>query len=126
MSSDLYGTCRHCLYRTLSHVVQCGCNCNPFGNVATVTSQLLLHHARCCIGHKWPIDQMCSKYKKDCFSHDLQKISELQNFGKLPKIFFVQICFFHRIFLTKLFFFLTIFFFQRIFYYFQDHYTVLK
>ena len=38
MSPDLYGTCRHCLYETLCR--KCGHNCNPFGNVATVTSQL--------------------------------------------------------------------------------------
>ena len=53
-----------------------------FGNIATVTSQLLLHHARHCIGCKWLMDQMCSKCKKHCFSHDLQKISELRNFRK--------------------------------------------
>ena len=28
MSSDLYGTCRHCLYGTLSS--KCGRNCSPF------------------------------------------------------------------------------------------------
>ena len=43
MSSDLYGTCRHCLYGTLSH--KCRRNCNPFCNVATATSQL----AYCCV-----------------------------------------------------------------------------
>ena len=32
MSSDLYGTC---LYGTKSRT--CGCNCNPFGSVATVS-----------------------------------------------------------------------------------------
>ena len=40
-------------------------------------------HARRCIGHKWPMDQMCSKCKIHCFSHELwQKISELWNFRK--------------------------------------------
>ena len=82
MSSDLYGTCGHCLYETLSHMR--GCNCNPFGNIATVTSQLLLHCARRCIGCKWLMDQMCSKCKKHCFSHYLQKISKLRNFRKFP------------------------------------------
>ena len=41
MSSDLYGTCRHSLCGTLSHAH--GCNCNPFGNVATVKSCKTLH-----------------------------------------------------------------------------------
>ena len=40
MSSDFYGTCRHCLYGTLSHMH--GRNCNPFGNIATVTSQCVV------------------------------------------------------------------------------------
>ena len=75
--------------------------------------------ARRCIGHKWPMDHMCSKCEILCFSHDLWKISELRNFGKFPKNIFVQICFFHRIFFDKNVF-------QRIFYCFQDHYTVLK
>ena len=35
MSSDLYGTCRHCLCGTLFHMR--GRNYNPFGNIATVT-----------------------------------------------------------------------------------------
>ena len=39
MSSDLYGTCRHCLYGTLSR--KCGHNCNPFGNVATALCKTL-------------------------------------------------------------------------------------
>ena len=41
MSSDMYGTCRHCLYGTLSRTH--GRNGNPFGNVATVTSCKTLH-----------------------------------------------------------------------------------
>ena len=41
MSSDFYGTCRHCLYGTKS--CTCGRNCNPFGNVATVMSCKTLH-----------------------------------------------------------------------------------
>ena len=43
------------------HCHTLGRNCNPFGNVATVTSQLLLHRARRCIGHEWLMDQMCYK-----------------------------------------------------------------
>ena len=87
MSSDLYGTCRHCFCGTLSCTVQHRCNCNLFGNVATVKSQLLLHHARHCIGCKWLMDQMCSKWEKHCFSHDLRKISELRNWKISEKIF---------------------------------------
>ena len=33
-------------------------------DVATVRSQLLLSRARHCIGHKWSMDQMCSKGEK--------------------------------------------------------------
>ena len=82
MSSDLCETCRHCLYGTLSHLR--GCNCNPFGNVATVTSQLLLHHARHCIGHN-------GKYL------NLGTLEKLQTSENFPKNIFVQICFFHKI-----------------------------
>ena len=115
MSSDLYGTCRHCLYGTLSHLVQRRHNCNPFGNIATVTSHSLLHHARHCFGHKWLMDQMCSKCKKHCFSHALWKNSELQNFGKFPKKFFLsEFVFFIEFFFDKNVF-LTDNFFQRIF-----------
>ena len=42
MSSDLYGTCRHCLYGTLSCMRRC--NCNPFGNMATVTASCQTLH----------------------------------------------------------------------------------
>ena len=44
MSSDLYGMCRcqHCVYGTLS--LTCGRNCNPFGNVATITASCKMLH----------------------------------------------------------------------------------
>ena len=35
MSSDLYGTYKHCLYGALSRTH--GHSCNPFGNLATVS-----------------------------------------------------------------------------------------
>ena len=72
-----------------------------FCNVATVTSQLLLSRARRCIGHKWLMDQMCSKCEKHCFSHNLQKISK--------NIFLSEFVFFREFFLTNMFF-LTIIF----------------
>ena len=130
MSFDLYGTCRHCVglcpIRSSMDVIVTQITTVVFGNVATVTLQLLLHHARRYIGCKWPMDKMCSKHEKHCFSHDLQEIFKLRNFGKFPKKkCFVRICFFHRIFFLAKMFFLTIFL-QRIFYCFQDHYTVLK
>ena len=111
MSSDLYGTCRHCLYGTLS--VRSSVDIIVIGNVATVTSQLLLHHARCCIGCKWPMDQMYSKCEIHCFLHDLQKISKLRNFRKFsnfrkfPKksfLFFFIEYFFDKMFFWQLFF----------------------
>ena len=72
-----------------------GCNCNPFGNVEK------LHCARHCIGCKWLMDQMCSKCKKHCFSHDLFD----RSFGKFPEIFFLsEFVFFIEVSLTKLFF----------------------
>ena len=93
--------------------VQSSADIIVIGNVATVTSQLLLHRARRCIGHKRPMDQMCYKCKT-CFSHDIQKISKFRNFQKFPKVFFLsEFVFFIELFLTKMFF-LTIFF-QRIF-----------
>ena len=48
MSSDLYGTCSSAdvivMSRTNSNLpygTQCGCNCNPFGNIATLTRHRL-------------------------------------------------------------------------------------
>ena len=63
--------------RARPHGTKRGCNCNPFGNVATVTSQLLLRHARHCIGHKWQMDQMCSK---------CENIVIHMTFGKYPNL----------------------------------------
>ena len=67
-----------------------------------VTWQQLLHPARHCIGCKWPMDQMCSKHEKHCFSHDIWKISELwkisENFILSKFVFFIEY------FLDKMFF----------------------
>ena len=62
-------------------------------------------HAKCCIGCKWLMDQMCSKCKIHCFSHKPQKISEHQNFRKfLKKIFCLNLFFSKILFCTKMFF----------------------
>ena len=114
MSSNLYGTCRCsvtvstglCPVRSSADVIVTQITTMVFGNIATVTSQLLLCCTRCCIGHKWLMDQMCYKCEKQCFSHDLWKISELRNLRKFPnfgrfqeKIFWSEfVFFFHRFF----------------------------
>ena len=58
------------------------CHTVVFGNVATVVALCMMLH--------WTqmADQMCSKHEKHCFSHDLQKISKLRNFGKFLENFF--------------------------------------
>ena len=70
------------------------CHTVVFGNVATV------------VGHKWLIDQMCSKCEKHCFSQDLWKISELRNFEKFLNFGkFTEICFCPNLFLFIEYFF---------------------
>ena len=67
------------------------------------------------------MDQMCSKCEKYCFSHDLQKISKLRNFGKFPnfrkfpKKFFCPNLFFQRIFFLKTMFFSENYFVKEFF-----------
>ena len=130
MSSGLYGTFRHCLYgtspvRSSTDVI--------VTHLVTVTSQLFLHCARHCIGHKWPMDQMCSKHEKKniVFNMTFRKylnLGTLENFQTSENFqisfFWSKFIFFIEFFLTKMFF-LTIFF-QRIFYCFQDLYSVFK
>ena len=60
-------------------------------SVMQVTSQLLL---------LWPMDQMCSKCKIHCFSHELWTISKLQKISE-KKIFLSEFVFFKEFFFDK-------------------------
>ena len=79
MSSDLYRTYRHCLYGTLykqssMDVIVTQITTVVFGNVATVTSQLLLHRARRCIGCKWPFQIFSDSFsQKDWYKFGMAK-----------------------------------------------------
>ena len=77
------------------------------------------------------LNPMCSKCKIHCFSHELWKISELQNFRKFlnfrkfPKnISCLNLFYSKKIFEKKMVFFWQIF--QRIFHCFQDQLHCIK
>ena len=65
MSSDLYGTCRHCLYGTLSH--PCRRNCNPFGNVATVIYQCIVQDVA-LVDHADIVYSICNIFHFNCYT----------------------------------------------------------
>ena len=129
MSSDLYGTCRHCLYGTLSHMVQCRGNCNPNYNCGIyLVMWQLSHHNYCCIMQDIALDANGQWIK--CVHVTFGKYPNLgtsENFWTLEKFwknFFVNV--WQKI-LSEFVFFIECFFWQffsKIFHCFQDQITL--
>ena len=86
---DLFFHDDYCLYPCL---IGMGINYVIFKEFQSLENDVC--HARRCIGHKCPMDEVCSKCKIHCFSHELWNFGKFTNFRKFLKNFFCPNLFF--------------------------------